>query len=72
MTTKRTQKIVRRAIGSGGPYSQRSLKLRFIDDEHLQLVREAAAFAKLTMNAWLTDVTVKAARAQLKSNRQAR
>lgn len=46
-------------------YGYTCLSLRFADQEHQQLVRDAAQAAKLSMNAWLIRVTLDAARRQL-------
>lgn len=46
-------------------YSYSCLTLRFADADHRQMVRDAAALAKIPMNAWLIRVTLAAARREL-------
>ena len=60
MTTK---SVTKKSVKN---YEYNHIKLRFADREHLQLVRDAAAAAKVSMNAWLVRVTLQAARRELK------
>lgn len=44
-------------------YIQKNFRYR--DEEHLALVKEAAALAGLSVNAWIVNVTLQMARKQL-------
>jgi predicted HicB family RNase H-like nuclease len=46
-------------------YGYAKLTLRFADAEHRELVKSAAAEAKIAINAWLVRVTLEAARREL-------
>ena len=49
-------------------YGYTCLTLRFADQEHHQLVRDAAQAAKEKINSWLIRVTLAAARKELKDH----
>ena len=46
-------------------YEYTCLTLRFADAEHHELVKKAAALAKVPLNAWLIRVTLEAARREV-------
>jgi uncharacterized protein (DUF1778 family) len=41
------------------------MRFRFMTEEHRNLVQEAAGIAGLSVNAWIVNVTLQAARKQL-------
>jgi uncharacterized protein (DUF1778 family) len=41
-------------------------QFRFLNEEHYDLVRQAASLAGLSMNSWLVHATLREARSQLK------
>ena len=45
--------------------SKSNLTLRYFDDEHRQLVLNAAAQAKVSINAWIVSATLAQARREL-------
>ena len=45
--------------------SKSNVTLRYFDDEHRQLVLNAAARAKVSINAWIVSVTLAQARREL-------
>lgn len=47
------------------PRSIKKILIRFADEADLNLVRDAAAASRLSINGWLVQVTVAAAQQQL-------
>lgn len=45
--------------------SKSNVTLRYFDDEHRQLVLDAAAQAKVSINAWIVSTTLAQARREL-------
>ena len=47
-------------------FSYTCVTLRFADQEHYQIVKDAVASSKITMNAWLIHATLETAREELR------
>jgi uncharacterized protein (DUF1778 family) len=52
-------------IDSKAEKSRQRSEIRFADTSHHELLRKAANLRKLSLNSWLIDVTLKAAKEEL-------